>query len=902
MNDEADVTPTLQTKIQPPAPRPKLVTRSQLIDRLEKGVQSGCRLTLISAPAGFGKTTLVSNWLSESTSPVAWLSLDATDNDPTQFLSYSVAALQQVDASLGQAVLQVVQSPQVQARGLITALVNDITTFDKALTLALDDYHVITSTEIHDLLQFLLDHQPPLLHIVLCTREEPPVSLPRLRARGQLNELKQQDLKFSSDEANAFLEQTMGLNLPPTSAQILHTHTEGWVAGLQLAALALKENPEDINHLVQQFSGDDRYITDYLIAEVLQKQPTEVREFLLKTSVLGSLNSSLCNALTGRDDGQRMLEILEHANLFITPLDQKREWYRYQKLFAEALQATLNDSDKMQLYQKAMQWHEEKNSLQEAMYYASSYANLSGDVENVKRLLPPAAEEALRRGAVQTVRMWLETLPDQDVRADGELSIYKAWTLILFGEIALAEKYVAALDKKASSAIRGELAESMPASTLGKQLVLRAYIELLHHRRYDRARELAGSALHLLEEHTTQWRNIALWVVAESQERTSQITETIATLREAQQSSHKGDDQFFASAIDYFLASALNDHGERQEAINICKAAITRYTDSAGRVSPLASLVMSYLGLLCYETNQLSEARKHLEEALALSKRLSLEAQLTFSYGALGLILFAQGETERALESLQKAYQLAVQTGLSDDQVFRAWEANIHLQQGDLAFARRWAETLKLSVDDTPEYLKLDVHFVYARLLLAQGQVDAARDWLKKLEAFAKERLLFRRLLTVHILQALTAARLGEQVDARDYLAKALTIAAPENYYRAFLNEDERVMSLLTEVRHLEPAFVDKLLEYANISRPKQIIPEHPQVDTANAETLFEPLSDRELEVLALIAGGYANREIASKLFISQGTVKRHINNIYSKLGVNSRTQALVKARVLRLL
>jgi LuxR family transcriptional regulator, maltose regulon positive regulatory protein len=888
------VTSTLQTKIQRPAPRPKLVDRAHLVGRLEKGITSGAKLSLVSAPAGFGKTTLVSSWLSETINAVAWLALDETDNDPTQFLSYLVTALQQLDSSLGQGLSRVLQSPQIQPRGIITALVNDISAFDRALTLVFDDYHVITSSATHELLQFLLDHQPPLLHIVVCSREEPPLSLPRLRARGQLNELKQQDLKFSSEEANIFLEQTMGLTLSATSTQTLHTHTEGWVAGLQLAALALRENPENVSELVQQFSGDDRYVTDYLIAEVLQKQATDVREFLLKTSVLGKVNASLATALTGEEDSQKMLKLLEQMNLFIVPLDQRREWYRYQKLFAEALQATLEKDQKMQLYQKAMQWHEEQNLLQEAMHYASSYAKLSGDFESVKRLLPRAAEEALRRGAMQTVRTWLETLPDKDVLADETLAIYKAWTLVMFGEMGKAERYVTTAEKKGEA--------SLAVSTLGKQLVLRAYIELLYHQHYDKARELAGSALHLLEGTAAHWRNVALWIVAESQERTSRISETIATLREAQQNARQGDDQFFAAAIDYFLASALNEHGQRQEAVRVCRATITRYTDSAERVSPLASLAMSYLGLLHYDTNQLSEARNLLEAALTLSTRLPLEAQLTFSYGILGRVLYAQGEAEKALEFLQKAYQLAEQTGLSDNQVFRAWEADIYLKQGNLAFVRRWAAHLNLSVKATPEYLKLDVHLVYAHFLLAQGQAETTKDWLKKLETFTKDRLFYRRLLEVHILQALTAARLGEQGEAREYLAKALAIAAPEGYCRTFLNEDERVLSLLREVRHLEPAFVDKLFEYAKVSRPKQIVPEHPQVDAANAEALFEPLSEREFEVLALIAGGFANREIATKLFISQGTVKRHINNIYSKLGVSSRTQALVKARVLRLL
>jgi LuxR family transcriptional regulator, maltose regulon positive regulatory protein len=505
------VTSVVQTKIQAPAPRPKLVDRARLIERLEKGIVSGVRLTLVSAPAGFGKTTLVSSWLSESTNPVAWLALDETDNDPTQFLGYLIAALQRIDSSLGQGLSQVIQSPQVQARGILTALVNDITAFDKLLTLVFDDYHDITSSAVHELLQFLLDHQPPLLHLVICSREEPPVSLPRLRARGQLNELKQQDLKFSSDEADVFLGQTMGLTLSATAAQTLHTHTEGWVAGLQLAALALKENPEEVSELVQQFSGDDRYVTDYLIAEVLQKQPADVREFLLKTSVLDKVNASLAAALTGEKDSQKILRQLEQTNLFIVPLDQKREWYRYQKLFAEVLQATLSKTEKIQLYQKAMQWHEERDLLQDAMHYASSHAKLSGEFESVKRLLPNAAEEAFQRGAMQTVRTWLETLPDEDVQADETLGVYKTWTLVMFGDIAKAESYLAA-NKKTTSVT--------PVSTFGKQLVLRAYIQLLYHQDYDKARDLAGSALHLLEKNVAHWRNVALWIVAESQERT----------------------------------------------------------------------------------------------------------------------------------------------------------------------------------------------------------------------------------------------------------------------------------------------------------------------------------------------------------------------------------------------
>ncbi len=903
-------TPLLTTKLYIPPVRPELVSRPRLTERLNAGLHR--KLTLVSAPAGFGKTTLLSEWIHSgvrsreyegrdgnvhktlpipySTLPTlrfAWLSLDEGDNDPARFLAYFVAALQTTRPDVGKSVSAALQSSQPPPiRAILTALINEIAAIPARFALVLDDYHLIGAQPIHDGVAFLLDHQPPNLHLVVASRMALPLPLARLRARGQVTEIREGDLRFTAEEAAAFLNQTMGLSLSLEIVKALESRTEGWIAGLQLAALALQKAPGEAEAFIATFTGDNRYITDYLIAEVLQRQPEATRDFLRQTAILDRLTGPLCDAMTGREDSQAVLEQLEEANLFLIPLDHRREWYRYHHLFAEFLRATLDQEEQTLLHHRATRWYETHRFTSQAIRHALAHGSLSGDWEDAKRLIRLAAEATTFSGSVLTVRGWLDDLPDERVRADGELATYKSWVLALTGDMPLAEEYAAAADTRLRRA-------EAPAVNLGKLLALRSFIAVFGRRDYEGAIELAAGALQALAEDQPHWRIIALWAMAESQERTSNITEAIATLREAQRTGRAGDNQAFAATVELFLATGLHMHGQRRAAVAVCEEVIERYTDELGHVSPVTGPIFSRLGTLYYETNQLELARQHLNRGLALSEQLGLEGSIMLSRAFVAPTLCAQGETGAALEALQAAYQLAIQSGLADADWFLACEANIRLQQGDLPFVLRWAEAAGPSPDDAPQYLRIEQHLVYARLLLAQGRVAEARRWLARQARFLQKRGLHRQLLTVHILQSLVAEKLGKHRAACKFLIQALESAAPEDYFRAFLDEDARIIALLPDVRHVAPPFVARLLEYAGVSGPRR---------DSVSQPLIEPLSERELEVLDLIADGLSNREIAERLFIVVGTVKRHTNNIYGKLDVHSRTQAVAKATTLRLL
>jgi len=914
------LSPLLMTKLSPPPVRPRLVHRPRLIERLDQGVYR--KLTLVSAPAGFGKTTMVSEWLSSQERPVAWLSLDEGDNDPVQFLVYLTAAIEYMAPhgsprakgapAIGRSVRDLLQSPQLPPlASLVALLINDLVALDLPLILVLDDYQLVSLEAVHDILQVLLERQPPTMHTVVCTRQELPLPLHRMRARGQVTEIRERDLRFTETEAADFLERTMGLHLDADVIQALEGRTEGWIAGLQLAALALQEYQGDVRSFVA-FLGDDRYIMDYMLAEVLEQQPPAIRDFVIQTSILDRFTASLCDAVTERGDSQAVLESLEAANLFLIPLDHRREWYRYHRLFAEFLRTRLDVSTRKVLHRRAMRAYQADlqvpGYLQQAIGHALSYAALpresaagagpaealpatgGSEWEDAERLIGLAAEETLHAGGVLSLGRWLDALPDERVRANSELAVYKGWVLALTGEMSIAQEYADLAQEGLLHAAKSG-AQKMAQ---GRLLVLQSWLAVMFHQDYDRALTLSAGALEHLDEDQSHWHVLALWTRAESQERTRSIPEAIVTLREALRIGKLLGSQVFVATVEISLALALNNWGKRREAIAICQEALERYTDPAGRLSPVAGLVLSRLAMLHYEANELDLARACHERGMALGEQMASEYNLAFFEGFSAPILYAQGETERALAAVQQGYRMALQSGLVDAEWFLTREANIRLQEGDLDYVAHWARSAGLSGEQKMEYLRIEQHLLYARLLLARRQYADARRWLARLEQFAREHGLQRWLLSVYLLQALVADGSGNRELARDRIVRGVEIAAPQDYVRAFLEEDPRVLALLPEARQTAPEFVNRLAAYAGT---------HVTLEPARrmVESLVEPLSERELEVLRLIAAGLSNHEIADELVIAVGTVKRHINHIYGKLGVHSRTQALVRARELDL-
>jgi LuxR family maltose regulon positive regulatory protein len=911
--------PILMTKLYTPPVRPDQVSRPRLIERLNKGHYR--KLTLVSAPAGFGKTTLVSEWLALLDRPTAWLSLDEGDSDPVQFLTYVIAALQQTAAEVGQTALDLLHASQLPpVQSLVALLINDVVAVGTALTLVLDDYQLVSSVDVHQILRDLLERQPPNLHLVVCTREDPPLPLPRLRARGQVTEIRERDLRFTESETSEFLGQTMGLNLDAATTRALEARTEGWIAGLQLAALALQEGRGNAREFVAGFTGDDRYVMDYLITEVLHQQSQTIREFLRQTSILDRFTASLCDAVTQSSESRELLGQLEGTNLFVVPLDNRREWYRYHRLFAEFLRTTLDPRERAQLHLRAMRWYEAgaetaghlRQAIDHALAYgAATTGHLHGAAgsepqpwDEAERLICSAAEETIHAGGILTVRRWLDALPDERSRANGELAVYRGWVLALTGEMSLAQEYA---DAAQSCYDAGKAADS---EVRGKLLVLRSWLAVLFQRDYESAAELARDALRALRADQPQWRVIALWALAESQERTRPITEAIVTLWEALRSGQALGNQVFVATVEISLALALHNHGQRREAVEVCERALKRYADGAGRLSPIAGLVLSRLAMLHYEANQLDLARECHERGMALSEQVATEYNLAFFQGLSAPIFYAQGDVEGALDALRQGYRLAVQTGFVDAEWFLAREANIRLREGDLGFALRWASERGLSPDDDPEYLTIEQHLVYARLLLVQGRLSEMRRWLSRLERFVQKRGLYFWLIGIHLLQAVVAERSGEPALSVDRMSRALERAAPQEYLRVFLDGGAPARKLIPNARSAAPAFVDRLLEAFNAEETDLALRQESEVASlpdweapqSEVEPLVEPLSDRELEVLGLVAAGLSNREISTELYITVGTVKRHTNHIYGKLGVHSRTQAVARARELRLL
>lgn len=905
----------LMTKLSPPPVRPRLVHRPRLIERLNLGLYR--KLTLVSAPAGFGKTTLVSEWLSDLDRPVAWLSLDEGDNDPIQFLVYLTAALNHMVAGgapvqpnppIGQSLRELLHSPQLAPiPSLVTLLINDLVALAQPLILVLDDYQLVSLEAVHGILETLLERQPPTMHTVVCTRQELPVPLPRLRARGQVTEIRERELRFTQAEATEFIAHTMGLRLEAEVVRALEGRTEGWIAGLQLAALALQEHQGDAAAFVAYFTGDDRYIMDYMLAEVLERQPPAIQDFVQETAILDRFTAALCDAVTGRDDSQAVLESLEAANLFLVPLDHRREWYRYHRLFAEFLRTRLDTDTRKRLHRRAMQVYQANlgvaGYLQQAIGHALAYAALPRESpseargeggqewEDAERLIGLAADETLHAGGVLSLRRWLEALPDERVRAHSELSVYKGWVLALTGEMSLAQAYADAAQK----GLQGAAQAGRQGKAWGRLLVLHSWLAVLFDQDYERALTLSAEALeHLDEEDQPHWRVLALWAKAESQERTRSIPEAILTLREALRIGKTLGSQVFVATVEISLALALNNWGKRREAVAICQEALVRYTDAIGRLSPVAGLVLSRLAMLHYEANELDLARACHDRGMALSEQVTFEYNLAFFQGFAAPIFYAQGEVERALAVAQQGYQMATQTGLVDAEWFLTREAVIRLREGDLAFVTRWAERAGLSDEQELEYLRVEQYLLYARLLLARRQYVELRRWLARLERFTRGHGLNRWLLSVYLLQALVADGLRSPEGVRDRMLRAVKLAAPEDYVRAFLDEAPRILVFLRDVRHAAPEFVDRVIADGGAPEGKE-----PALD--EVEALVEPLSERELEVLRLIASGLSNREIADELYIAVGTVKRHINHIYAKLNVHSRTQALVRAQELYL-
>ncbi len=908
----------IATKLYLPKWRPGLVSRPDLVARLSQG--TGRKLTLVSAPAGFGKTTLLAEWLAAapvSARAAAWVSLDETDNDPALFWAYVITALQKVQAEVGQSALSLLQSPQPPPiESILTTVLNEIAAIEDDFALILDDFHVIDAPPIHAAVAFLLDHLPPGMHLVIATREDPRLPLPRLRARGQLTELRAADLRFTPDEAAAFLNQAMGLNLLAADVVALETRTEGWIAGLQLAALSLRGRA-DVRGFVRAFAGDDRYIVDYLVEEVLQRQPARVRSFLLQTSVLDRLSGPLCDAITGQEDGKALLEILERGNLFVVPLDDKRQWYRYHHLFADVLRAYAQDEeapDRIAVrHRRASEWYETNGLRAIAIRHALAAGDFARGADLVELAVP-----VMRRSRQEgTLLGWLTALPDELIRCRPVLSVAHAWVLFASGNLDAVEARL----RDAERWLEPEAARTEQPQTPSAGMVV---VDEEEFRRlpgsiavYRAARALllgdvaatviyARQALllisaddHLRHGAAAALLGLASWANGDLEAAHQAYADGMESLQRA---GHVSD--VITGAVtraDIKVAQGSLNDAERILAQAVRRAA--EQTEPGLLETP--GLLLGLSELRC-ERNDVHAATQHLLRSQELAVSSGLPQNQSRWCVAMAQIREAEGDLDGALDLIEEAERRYVRDYFPNVRPLAALKVRLWIAQGQLDDAAGWARERGLSAKDDLSYVREFEHLTLARVLIAHyassrtaSSIREATALLDRLLNAAERGERMGSVIEILVMQARSQTAQSDIPRALVPLERALLLAEPEGYVRTFVGEGAAMQSLLRHVAAggIAAAYALRLL--GNFDEP---VPPPSAPARASTITLAEPLTVREVEILRLIAAGLRNQEIADRLFIGLATVKRHVANAYGKLGAGHRTEAIVRANELNLL
>jgi LuxR family maltose regulon positive regulatory protein len=871
----------LSTKLFTPPARKNLVLRPRLIEQLNQGLDG--KLTLISAPAGFGKTTLVSEWIASCGRPVAWLSLDEGDNEPARFLTYLIAALQTIASDIGAGVLPMLQSPQPPtSESILTSLLNEIVTIPDSFLLVLDDYHVIDAKPVENALVFLLKRLPPQMHLVIATREDPPLPLARYRALGQLTELRTADLRFTPSEAAEFLNQVMNLNLSVEDITALETRTEGWIAGLQMAAISMR-GLTDTSSFIQSFTGSNRFVLDYLLEEVLHRQPIEVQTFLLHTAILERLCGPLCDAVIGPPSasGQEILEHLERANLFIVPLDNERRWYRYHHLFGDLLRQRLGQRltpvEIAEYHMRASQWYENHSLDIEAFQHAAA----AGEVDHAIHLIDGKGIPLYHRGALVPLLNWLESLPKTELDKRPVLWLIYARALTSSGQASGVEEKLQA----AETALQGDELSVEARDIIGSIASNRA---TLAYTRYqpDTVIFQAQRALEYLRPDNLPTRTITTFTLGVGFLQKGNRSAAIQAFTDAISISQKTGHTFVTS----IATMALGNMQFMENKLHLAAETNRRALQLFG-AQPLPIACEAHFGLaqICYEWNDLDAAEQHGQQALQLARQFDkvidryvicevLLARLKLAQGDLAGAATMLAETEQSVRQnnfVQRIPEVAAA------QVF------VLLRQSDLAAAAHLAQTQ-------------DLPFSQARVYLAQGDPSAALAVLEPLRLQMEAKGWQDERLKVMVLQAVALHAHGEKDKAEQMLCEALALAELGGFIRIFVDEGALMAQLLLEsASHgIMQEYIGKLLSAFDAEKRKsEGKPAQPLT-----QLLIEPLSQREIKILQLITQGLSNREIGERLFLALSTVKGHNRNIFNKLQVQSRTEAVARARELGLL
>ncbi len=890
----------LSTKLSVPPLRSRLVPRTRLIQKLNCGLESG--LVLVSAPAGYGKSTLLSAWLSQVEFEAVWISLDDKDNDLFRFLTYLSAAFRLIDPALDQVYENMPgfnQQPDVEA--ILTPLINQIAAVTKPILVILDDYHLIQDQKVHQAVSYLLDHRPEPLHLVIATRADPPLPLARLRARSDMLELRMTDLRFTTQEATDFLNHTMGLKVSPEDVGRITQRTEGWIAGLQMAALSM-QNVSDISGFITAFTGSHHYIFDYLLEEILGQQSPEIHRFLLYSSILDLLTAPLCDFLLESDAAASLsrpstviLEELDHANLFIIPLDHEQRWYRYHPLFAELLRGYLQKNNPAQismLHARASCWYEEHGMISEAIRHSFAV----NDWERIVRLVSANVFALLEQNELNTVARQLDYFTGEKSSARPWLLIGRAWLAAYTGQLSSVEPILKMIESEIDN-----LKSEMELQTLGGHIAaVRAYTNWIGDKR-DIAASAAQVALEWLpaDERLIRCQAATLLglTLPNFEERTQAFKQALAYARECPVSHVT---IFAHGCWAWYLAMK----GSLHEAHAACLEAIRLSKLSSSYLSlPTLSHVYTTLSAVLLEWNDLEGALHYSKEAVDLALRWEQADALHFALDNYGYALFASGNVDAAFDILRQAWQVARRTSPWFEQITLSQEVEWNLTLGNLDAALQCLRLAHLEIDESANisfttFKSMLIPLTFVQIYLAQKQYAKARTLCARLSQDLENNQIGHYRIRLFIWQALAYCGLKQDTQALASLKDALTLAAPGGYIHVFMIECPRIIPLLRLARTAGymPEYVDQLLVAYERSVTGQ------SIQPVTIPGLVESLSARELDVLKLLAQGCTDKKIAEALVIARETVHKHLKNIYGKLDVHSRTEAIVSARKLGLL
>jgi LuxR family maltose regulon positive regulatory protein len=877
--NQAMPTSILTTKLYIPTLRSNLVVRPRLFEQLNESLQR--KLTLVSAPAGFGKTTLVSAWARHTNLPITWISLDETENDSAHFLAYFVAALKMIHATMSDNLLITLQSPQLlPIEATLVSLLNELASFKNDTILVLDDYHVIDSEEVNHMMSYLLDHLPPHIHLIMTTREYPPLPLARLRANGDLVEIQGTDLRFTSSETTRFINEVMQLDLGKDDIAKLEKRTEGWAVGLQLAAISMENHP-DKTQFINSFSGSHQYVLDYLLEEVFRDLSEDIQDFLLHTAILGRLCGTLCDAVLVAEPGtsQPILEYLEQANLFTTQLDHERNWFRYHRLFRDLLKQKLARTDRLDvvtLHQRASQWYESHGFEQDAFHHASQ----TNDINRTLDLIKSKELPLYYRGGASAVVQWLETLPSAEFSTKPELWVIRATTQTVMGrtkgvidDLDAAERALAHIEETATTRdLLGQIASVRAISATTTY----ASEKIISHSQY------ALANLHPDNLAVRILINCVMGVAFIYEGKWNAARDALMT---AITMSERSQNTF----INLLASTSLGLVHEANTQLNDAKACFDKVRSLAGNPAlPIACEAFLGLSRIYYQWNDLDKAHEFALQGIELAQQIETIDSAVAGKILLAHIFIVTGDIEQANNHLSQAEQAINQHNFL--QIRPDWisaRIRVFLAEGDMDGATSLLKTQELPLEQ-------------ARILVASHQPTLAlpilRTYLDNVTATNWEAEQLKALILLSLAYALN----DDHDQAQITLSNALNRAKAGGYLRLFLDEGLPMEQLLsaTAVGNELRAYAQHLLDtFSSTSNSRQF-----QTTSSNPLKIEEPLSDREIEILHYIAEGLTNREIASRLHLSLHTVKVHAHNIYGKLDVRNRTEAVTKGRLLRIL